>query len=629
MSRLEKTMFDQKWIRRLSGNSSSTSGNRERARRPRGRKLRFESLELRNLPAANLAAIVGIVFNDLNGNGARDVGEAGIGGVQVSLTGNDDQGTINRGPAITTASGEYRFDSVRAGSYQVTRGALPAGYVQSPTVTQAVQVSAQDATGRQGTVIDTFDGVEQVITAEMPNPSPVSSGIVDNSAIGGNRSLFVQVTSSTGTAVLASNASFVPGVLLIDPGPSNRAHYLVTWDGDSNAAAFNPTGLRQNGRGVDLTDAGQNTGISLLMGVDKTGQVMRLRVYSSAGNFSEAVISLPNTGGTPDNTLYIPFQTGFSATAGSGANFADVGAIQLDIDATVIAMDGQFDMIAAVGPTVRSANFAATPALPAIHLEKFVNGQDADSSPGPQVAAGSQVTYTFTVTNTGNVALRDVVVVDDNATPANAADDFRPTFQSGDTNGNTQLDLTETWSYRSVGPAVSGAVLNTATVTAHDGASHVVNSTDVANYIGVASAIRLRKQINGQDADSAPGVTVTAGTNVTFTFLVTNPGNAPLSNIVLADNNGTAATNDDFSPTFASGDVNNNRQLDPNEVWTYTATRRAVSGPCVNQATVTSQDSLGQPLTATDPAYYFGVELTPQITPLGAPLSKRRLLASS
>jgi large repetitive protein len=40
-----------------------------------------------------------------------------------------------------------------------------------------------------------------------------------------------------------------------------------------------------------------------------------------------------------------------------------------------------------------------------INVVKFVNGQDADSPTGPHVPVGSTVTFTYVVTNTGDVTL--------------------------------------------------------------------------------------------------------------------------------------------------------------------------------------------------------------------------------
>ena len=97
---------------------------------------------------------------------------------------------------------------------------------------------------------------------------------------------------------------------------------------------------------------------------------------------------------------------------------------------------------------------------PAINIVKFVNGQDADSPTGPHVAAGSTVTFTYVVTNTGNVPLANVVVTDDKLGPI--------TSFTGDTNGNGLLDLTETWTYTTTATALAGQQTNIGTVTAQD-----------------------------------------------------------------------------------------------------------------------------------------------------------------
>ena len=67
-------------------------------------------------------------------------------------------------------------------------------------------------------------------------------------------------------------------------------------------------------------------------------------------------------------------------------------------------------------------------ASPASTSKKFTNGNDADTADDapPRSTPGDTVTWTYKVTNTGNVAFTtsQVVVTDDNGTPGNTADDF-------------------------------------------------------------------------------------------------------------------------------------------------------------------------------------------------------------
>ena len=60
-----------------------------------------------------------------------------------------------------------------------------------------------------------------------------------------------------------------------------------------------------------------------------------------------------------------------------------------------------------------AAGAAPSGAQAAIDLEKATNGQDADTPPGPLVAVGSPVAWTYVVTNTGTETLDPVRVGDD------------------------------------------------------------------------------------------------------------------------------------------------------------------------------------------------------------------------
>jgi hypothetical protein len=48
-----------------------------------------------------------------------------------------------------------------------------------------------------------------------------------------------------------------------------------------------------------------------------------------------------------------------------------------------------------------------------IRIEKSTNGEDADDAPGPLLAVGSPVMWTYVVTNRGNTPLGSVTVTDD------------------------------------------------------------------------------------------------------------------------------------------------------------------------------------------------------------------------
>ncbi|MGB5592926.1 MAG: SdrD B-like domain-containing protein, partial [Crocosphaera sp.] len=103
-----------------------------------------------------------------------------------------------------------------------------------------------------------------------------------------------------------------------------------------------------------------------------------------------------------------------------------------------------------------AANYVNPTPEPGIDIEKFVNGIDANSPDEyPELTPGDDVTFTYDVTNTGNVAFAaaDVIVTDDNGTPDDTSDDFNPDqvlvngFNVGDVNQNNQLDATEIWKY--------------------------------------------------------------------------------------------------------------------------------------------------------------------------------------
>ena len=92
---------------------------------------------------------------------------------------------------------------------------------------------------------------------------------------------------------------------------------------------------------------------------------------------------------------------------------------------------------------------------------------------------------------------------------------------------------------------------------------------------------------------SADKTVVLPGGLVQYTFVVTNPGDDPLSTVTVLDPVCSAP------PVFQGNDANNNGKLDPGEVWTYTCSAN-LNATTVNTVTVSGTPSLGAPVTDTD-----------------------------
>jgi hypothetical protein len=311
----------------------------------------------------------------------------------------------------------------------------------------------------------------------------------------------------------------------------------------------------------------------------------------------------------------------YKAQSGQYAGTATATATDTALGRTETATDVANDYGAVIGVTVQDAINAKDPLHPTA-------AEDANSAPGVPLAPNTPITWTYLVTNTGNVALSGVGVVDDEGTPSKSNDDFAPLYVSGDANGNGLLDPGEAWLFTSAGvvsaKAKSGQYTSTAHVTGTVVGSEpglTTSVSDPANYFGDAPGVKVVDAVNAanplsptsyEDANSTPGYALPVGTAVTWTYLVTNTGNAPLGGVSVVDNAGTTGTAaDDFSAKYVSGDANGNGLLDPGETWLYTSagvlSYKAVAGQYTATATASGSDTLlNQTVTATDPANHFG-----------------------
>lgn len=111
---------------------------------------------------------------------------------------------------------------------------------------------------------------------------------------------------------------------------------------------------------------------------------------------------------------------------------------------------------------------------PAIVIKKATNGEDADTPTGPLIPVGGAVTWTYVVTNTGNVILSPVTVTDDRGVLVSCPKNV--------------LAPQENMLCTGTGIAVAGQYANIGTAVGIPPAGPPVTSTDPSHYFGYIPA---------------------------------------------------------------------------------------------------------------------------------------------
>ncbi|HEX9093572.1 MAG TPA: ice-binding family protein [Coriobacteriia bacterium] len=158
------------------------------------------------------------------------------------------------------------------------------------------------------------------------------------------------------------------------------------------------------------------------------------------------------------------WQVGTSATLGTNSSFVGhIFALTSIAAQTGATVQGQ--LLARNGAVTLDTNtitngVCAAAATPLIRIAKTAAPAALTSGPGP-------VTYTYRLTNPGLIALSNVSVTDDKVSPV--------TYVSGDANGDTLLQPSETWVYTST-TNLTVTTTNTATATGTGSGTVVVDT---------------------------------------------------------------------------------------------------------------------------------------------------------
>ena len=148
---------------------------------------------------------------------------------------------------------------------------------------------------------------------------------------------------------------------------------------------------------------------------------------------------------------------------------------------------------------------------PGITIDKSTNGQDADTAPGPSLTVGDPITWTYVVSNTGNVTLTNITVTDSDLGPVGTISSLAP--------GASQT-LTMT------GTAVSGQYANTGTASVTFGGTTYTDSDD-SHYVGVGADLSLTKSVDNADPNE--------GDTIVYTITLTNGGPSKATDVQVTD----------------------------------------------------------------------------------------------
>ncbi len=532
------------------------------------------------------------------------------GNVTLSTVGITDTFTAPAAPplAITCPSGSLApgASTTCTATYTAAQADIDNGVISNAAVAKAVTPAGATVTSNQSTATVTVTVTTALTLQKTATPSTISSA-------GQNISYRFSITNSGQTTVtnVAVNDPMFTGAAApacvastLAPGASTvcTASYTSTQaDLDSGSIQNTATATGTGPKGAAVTSppssatvtAATNPRLILTKSADpRTVAAVGVRItYTftvlNAGNVTIRNVAIADTLAPPAAPQLAPI-TCLATTLAPGAattctatyviKQADLNSGSVNNSATANGTDPTGTPV--VSPTSTATVAAATAA--ALQLTKT-------ASPISVSAPGQTVTYTFAVTNTGNVTVRSISITDTLRPPAG------PT-PSPITCAATSLDsgdsTTCTATYRVTQADVDfGSIANTAVAGGLDPASQPVasNSSTVVVAVAQSPSITLAK-------NASPTTITTAGQRVTYQFVVTNTGNVTITGLSIADNF-TSPAGPPITPTCPTTSLPPAASLTCTA--TYTATQADVdAGSIQNSATASGLTPSGNPISS-------------------------------
>jgi uncharacterized repeat protein (TIGR01451 family)/gliding motility-associated-like protein len=409
----------------------------------------------------------------------------------------------------------------------------------------------------------------------------------------------------TVTDTLTGN-SWTIDTLAVDGSQTFYASYLTTQADVDSGSVYNfasVSGSDPEGNlvtpldslgGAEEVPAEQNPLVSIEKTLVSVNGYLTQTVYKEVGDSIVFAITVSNTGNVTltDLTVSDPL-TGDTITVGSLAPESDsiiyvyCIAQQADVDAASITNTASVSAKDPNGEKVKASGQAeiAAEQTPSYSIEKTLVSVNNDSSATKYDAAGDELLFSVTVTNTGNVTLSDLTITDtlteDSWTLSSLMVDSTVTYTTSYQVSQSDVD--------------SGSVKNIATVTGNNpnGESLSTEESEIVVKVIQTSAMTIEKTLLSIGGDVNATNYDAAGEVVAFEITIVNTGNVTLSNISVQDE----LTGDNWTLSeLAVGESYS-------ETTTYTITQADVdAGGIVNIALASATDVDGDEVAPIDPS---------------------------
>ncbi len=543
-----------------------------------------------------------------------NTGNVTVTGVQVTDTQTAPAGLLATGPnCLATTLGPGASTTCTA-TYTVSQADIDNGSINDSAVATATSPIGATVTSDPATATVTATQTAAIAIAKTANPTTVTGA--------GQHVTYTFTVTNTGNVTLSGvsvsdtqappagtlNAAPSCPLTTLAPGDSTNctATYTVTQadmdngsiDDTASASGIAPVGRPINSAPSSASVTAVQTGSLALA---KTASPSTVTSAGDKVTYTFAVTNNTNvtvrdvavsdtqsapagsltSGPTCDSTTLSPSET---ATC-----LATYTVTQTDIDHGSIDDTALANATSPTGASLQSNTATASVTViqsPAIAITKT-------ASPTTVTAAGQSVTYTFVVTNTGNVTLTSLTVADTETAPAvplaNAPTCPLTTLAPG-----ASTDCTATYTVTQA-DIDNGSINDTATATADPPIGGPVSSPPSSAAVGVTATPSLTLT---KTAD--PDSVTASGQTVTYTFVVTNTGNLTLAGVGVTDSQTAPAGALTTGPTCTSS------TLAPNATTlctaTYTVTQADIDHGSVKDTAVATGSAPDGSTVTSDPA---------------------------